>query len=46
MIKFDGDLVTCLVRLPLFILFVYIFVKREMSFLLTKDFMYKLIHKK
>ena len=46
MIKFDVDLVTCLARLPLFVLFVYIFVRREMSFLLTKDFMYKLIHKK
>lgn len=46
MITFDSDLVTCLARLPLFVLFVYIFVRREMSFLLTKDFMYKLIHKK
>ena len=35
-----------LARLPLFVLFVYIFIKKEMSFLLTKDFMYKLIHKK
>ena len=25
---------------------IYIFIKKEMSFLLTKDFMYKLIHKK
>lgn len=46
MITFDSNLVTCLARLPLFVLFVYIFVRREMSFLLTKDFMYKLIHKK
>ena len=45
-IKFDNNLVTCLARLPLFVLFVYIFIKKEMSFLLTKDFMYKLIHKK
>ena len=45
-IKFDSSLVTCLARLPLFVLFVYIFIRREMSFLLTKDFMYKLIHKK
>ena len=45
-IKFDNNLVTCLARLPLFVLFVYIFVRREMSFLLTKGFMYGLIHKK
>lgn len=45
-IKFDNNLVTCLARLPLFVLFVYIFVRREMSFLLTKDFMHRLIHKK
>jgi len=45
-IKFDNNLVTCLSRLPLFLLFAYIFVRREMSFLLTKDFMYRLIHKK
>ena len=46
MIKFEGNWITCLARLPLFVLFVYIFVRREMSFLLTKDFIYRLIHKK
>ena len=45
-IKFDGNFLTCLARLPLFLLFIYIFISREMRFLLTKEFIYKLIHKK
>lgn len=45
LIKFDSDILTCLARTPLLLLFMLIFVKREMSFLLTKQFIRGLIHK-
>ena len=44
-IRLGGDFLTCLVRTPLLLLFMWIFVKREMSFLLTKRFLRGLIHK-
>lgn len=45
-IRFDNEWVTCLARFPLLLVFVYIFVRKEMSFLLTKEFLLGLIHKK
>ena len=45
-IELNSNLLTCLVRTPLLLLFVFIFVRREMRFLLTKQFIRGLVRKK
>lgn len=45
-IKFDNAWLTSIARMPLLILFILIFLRREMKFLFTKDFMNKIFHKK
>lgn len=45
-IMFDNSWVTCLARTPLLILFVWIFLRREMKFLFIGDFINKMLCKK
>lgn len=45
-ITFANPWITCIVRTPLLILFICIFLMREMRFLFSKDFIHKMFHKK
>ncbi len=45
-ITFESPWITCIVRTPLWILFILIFLMREMKFLLSRDFINKLFGKK
>lgn len=45
-ITFDSPWLTCLARTPLLILFILIFLMREMKFLFTANFIHKLFSKK
>ncbi|MDR1756650.1 MAG: oligosaccharide flippase family protein [Culturomica sp.] len=45
-ITFDNDWMTCLSRTPLLLLFIFIFIRIEMKFLLSREFVHKMFHKK
>ena len=45
-ITFDNPWLTCIARTPLLILFICIFLMREMRFIFSKDFIHKMFHKK
>lgn len=45
-ITFENPWITSIVRTPLLILFICIFLIREMRFLFSKDFIHKMFHKK
>lgn len=45
-IKFDNDWLTCIARMPLLILFILLFLFREMRFLFAKDFIRKIFNRK
>lgn len=46
LIHFENPWLTCITRTPLLILFILIFVMKEMKFLLSRDFMHKMFSKK
>lgn len=45
-ITFGNAWLTCFARMPLLLLFMWIFIRKEMKFLLTADFVRKMFHKK
>lgn len=45
-IKFDNDWFSCLARMPLLLLFILVFMYREMRFVFTKAFVHKIFNRK
>lgn len=46
LIQLENPWFTCLLRMPLLLIFILLFLYREMKFLFTKDFIYKMFRKK
>lgn len=45
-IRFENAWLTCIARMPLLFIFILLFLYREMKFIFSKDFIYKMFHKK
>lgn len=45
-IRFENAWLTCIARMPLLFIFILLFLYREMKFIFSKDFIYKMFRKK